>query len=235
MFRISYLVLRAFIKMKSIWIIANWKSHKDINQALEWLDEVGPNLEVSPQVKVVVCPGSSCLSEMKKAITVGHFPILLGSQDISPFGEGAFTGEESARNLKNLIDISIIGHSERRDHFGETDQMVDQKVTQCFENNIIPLVCVQGVDTSIPTNCEIVAYEPIFAIGTGIPDTPENANKVSSQIKLRHDLDIPILYGGSVTSENAKSFLDQEHIEGLLIGGASLEAAEFVKIVQQIS
>lgn len=222
-------------KTKQIWIIANWKSHQNIGQSLEWLDQVGPLLQTNSLVKVVVCPTFSCLAEMKKAIMVGNLPILLGSQDISPFGLGAFTGEEPAQNLKNLVELAIIGHSERRQHFGETDQMVDQKVSQCFESNIIPLVCVQGVDTSIPQTTEIVAYEPIFAIGSGHPDTPDNANQVAQKIKLMHDLDIPILYGGSVTSQNSQSFLDQEHIDGLLIGGASLDPEEFVKIVQLAS
>lgn len=217
--------------MKNIWIIANWKSNKSISEALDWVSYVGPKVPKREDLKVVVCPTFSSLSEVKKAVQVGNFPIIVGSQDLSPYGVGAYTGEEAAPLLKELINLSIIGHSERRQNFQEDDVMVSKKVEQALQNNIIPLVCIQGPDTPVPSDCKLVAYEPVFAIGTGNPDTPDNAEGVARKIKSLYGEDVEVLYGGSVTKENIKSFIDMENISGALIGKASLDAEEFVKIL----
>lgn len=218
--------------MKNIWIIANWKSHKNISEALEWISIVGPKLEKRNTLKVVVCPPVLDLEEVKKAVRVGNFPMLVGSQDLSPFDEGAFTGEEAARILKDIVDLSILGHSERRQNFNETDETVAKKVVQALDNQIIPLVCVQSKDTPVPENCKLIAFEPLEAIGSGHPDTPQNTSLVAQSLKNKYGIDLEVLYGGSVTSENAKAFLQQDNINGLLIGGASLDPKEFVKIVE---
>lgn len=218
--------------MKQLWIIANWKSNKNVAEALDWVGKVGPNIERREDVKVVVCPTFSAIEEVKKAVKVGNFPLMVGSQDLSPFEEGSFTGEEAGSILKQFVDLAILGHSERRQHFAETDEMVAEKVKQSLSNQIIPLVCVQNSETPIPEGCQLVAYEPIFAIGTGTPDTPENANTVAGMIKQLHP-EVAVLYGGSATSQNCKSFLREENISGLLIGKASLEEEEFVKIVHE--
>lgn len=218
--------------MKNIWIIANWKSNKTIAEALEWISQVGPELPRQENLRVVVCPTFSCLSEVKKAVTVGGFPLMVGSQDLSIFSQGPYTGEESASLLKDLVSISIIGHSERRQNFSETDEMVAKKVQQAMENSITPLVCVQGENNPVPEDCKLVAYEPIFAIGTGNPDTPENANIMAKTLREKKSADLEVLYGGSVTHENIKSFLNQENLSGVLIGRASLDAGEFVRIVK---
>ncbi len=215
---------------KQLWIVANWKSNKTLAEALDWVSSVGPRLERHDSLKVVICPTFSALDEVKKAIMVGNFPIMLGSQDISPFEVGSFTGEEPASILKQFIEISIIGHSERRQNFNESEEQIAKKVAQANAQRITPLLCVQGEETAIPEGVNIVAYEPIFAIGTGNPDTPQNANGVSGKIKNKKE-GLSVLYGGSVNSENAKAFLQQDNISGLLIGKASLDAEEFVKIV----
>lgn len=218
--------------VKNIWIVANWKSNKTIAEALEWISQVGPELHRQENLRIVVCPTFSCLSEIKKAVTVGGFPLMVGSQDLSIFNQGPYTGEESASLLKDLVSISIIGHSERRQNFSETDEIVAKKVQQAMENSITPLVCVQGENNFVPESCKLVAYEPIFAIGTGNPDTPENANIVAKTLKEKQGADLEVLYGGSVTHENIKSFLNQENLSGVLIGRASLDAGEFVRIVK---
>lgn len=215
---------------KNLWIIANWKSNKNIAEALDWVSKVGPSLSKNENLKIVVCPTFSVLSEVKKAITVGNFPFLLGAQDLSPFGIGAYTGEECAELLRELVSMAILGHSERRGNFGETDEMVVKKVAQSNACSITPLVCVQNSDTPVPEDCKLVAYEPVWAIGTGNPDTPENANKVAGTLKEKHGQDLEVLYGGSVTLENVKVFVSQPNISGLLIGKASLRAEEFTKI-----
>lgn len=218
--------------MKNIWIIANWKSNKTIAEALDWVSKVGPNIPKQENLKVVVCPTFSCLSEVAKAVKVGNFPMMVGSQDLSPFSDGAYTGEESASLLKELVSLSILGHSERRQNFGETDEIIAKKAAQAIQNNIIPLVCVQGVDTLVAEGCKVVLYEPIFAIGTGNPDTPENANNVAKSLKEKYGVDLEVLYGGSVNSENVKSFISQSDISGIGMGNASLDAEEFTKIAE---
>lgn len=217
---------------KNIWVIANWKSNKTIAEALDWVSIVGPQIPKQDNLKIVVCPTFSALSEVKKAIAVGGYPLMVGSQDLSFFGIGAFTGEEPATLLKDLISLAILGHSERRKNFHEDDQLISKKVQQARQNNLIPLLCVQGEETPIPQGCELVAYEPIFAIGSGNPDTPENANLIAASLKQKYGADLTILYGGSVNSQNVKEFTSQENISGVLVGGASLDAAEFTKICQ---
>lgn len=219
--------------MKNIWIIANWKANKNIKDALEWVSKVGPIVPKNEYLKVVVCPPFVCLEQVAKEVKVGGFNLIVGSQDFSVFGVGAYTGEVPAILLSGLVSLSILGHSERRKNFNETDEIVDKKVKLAKEANIIPLVCVQNEETLVPQNCKLVAYEPIWAIGTGNPDTPENANEIAKKIKQKTNQDMEVLYGGSVTSENVKNFVTQENINGVLVGGASLDAAEFVKIVKE--
>lgn len=213
--------------MKNIWIIANWKSNETLKEALEWISFVGPKIERRENLTVVVCPTYTAIEEVKKAVLVGNFPLMVGAQDLSPFEEGSYTGEEAAVILKQFVDLSLIGHSERRQNFGETPEMVAKKVIQAKEHDIIPLVCVQGKDTPVPEGVKLIAYEPIFAIGSGNPDTPQNANEVAKNFAGAE-----VLYGGSVTSENAKAFLQQDCINGVLVGGASLNQEEFTKIVE---
>ena len=220
-----------------MWIIANWKSNKTIAEALDWISQVGPQVPRRDGLKVVVCPIFSALSEVKKAITVGNFPLLVGSQDLSPFGIGAYTGEEPAQILNQLVNLAVLGHSERRQNFGENDEMIAKKVNQALKSNITPLVCVQDENTPVPEGCSLVAYEPVWAIGNGNPDTPENANKIAGALKekygqsrLNRDQNLEVLYGGSVNSDNVKSFITQANISGVLVGNASLDAREFVKI-----
>lgn len=218
--------------MKKLWIIANWKSNKDLKEAIEWVEAVGPNLPKRDDLKVVVCPQFTELDEIKKTILVNNFPILVGSQDLSPFPEGAYTGEEAAEDLKQFISIAILGHSERRQNFGETDQLIEEKVQQAKEAGILPLVCVQSEDTPVPADCKLVAFEPIEAIGSGHPDTPQDADKVAQVLKQKYGQNLEVLYGGSVSAENAAAFIKQENINGLLIGHKALDAEEFVKIVE---
>lgn len=216
--------------MKNIWIIANWKSNKNIAEALDWVSKVGPEIPKNENLQVVVCSTLSSLSEIKKTIQVNGFNLLVGAQDLSPFGIGAYTGEEPAQLLSDLISIAILGHSERRKNFGETDEMVAKKMEQALGNNIVPLVCVQDEETPVPEGCKMVAYEPVWAIGTGNADTPESAQEVTSFFKQKYGEDVEVLYGGSVNSKNVESFITKENISGVLIGSASLDAEEFIKI-----
>ncbi len=217
--------------MKKIWIVANWKSNLGLSESLEWINKVGPQLNSREDLQVVICPRFSALAELHQEIQTHNYPIILGSQDLSPFEVGSFTGEEPAELLKELVSMSIIGHSERRDKFAETDEMIAEKVKQAKAVGIEPILCIQNSETPIPDGVTIAAYEPIFAIGTGTPDTPQNANSVAKDITSRTP-NLSILYGGSVNSENCQTFVDEENISGLLIGKASLDPEEFLKIVE---
>lgn len=226
---------------KNIWIIANWKSNKTIAEALEWVSKVGPEIPKVENLKVVACPTFSALSEVKKAITVGNFPLMVGSQDLSPFGLGAYTGEEPAAILNQLVTLSILGHSERRKNFKEDDEQISNKVQQAIDNKITPLLCAQGEETPVPQGCNLIAYEPIWAISTGLTntpgvgraDSPEDANKIASSFKQKYGPVLEVIYGGSVDSRNVKGFIAQENICGVLVGNASLDAEEFVRIVKE--
>jgi triosephosphate isomerase len=219
--------------MKNIWIIANWKSNKTLSEAMEWMEKVGPNLHVPPHIKVAVCPDFICLEEVSKSVKVGNFPIIVGTQDLSPYPEGAYTGEEPAEAIKGMASLAILGHSERRQNFSETYEMVSQKVEQAKTVGIVPLVCIQNEKTPVPEGVSLVAFEPIEAIGTGVADTPSDAEEVAKVVIDRVGGNIEVLYGGSVNSQNAKAFIQQEHISGLLIGTASLDPEEFLKIVEE--
>lgn len=215
------------------WIIANWKSNKSFEDSLEWINQVGAALKDKDlsSVHVVVCPSPFVLGELSHEIEVNNYPVFLGAQNISPFGMGAYTGELSAEQLKGELELTLIGHSERRQHFGETDEMVAEKVKQARANAMKAVVCVQGVETPIPEGTDVVAYEPVSAIGSGNPDTPEHADEVAKEIKEKFSG--PVLYGGSVTTENVKQLIDQPNIDGVLVGGASLDPKEFITIIEQ--
>src|SRR3990167_1677538 len=203
--------------MKKLYIVANWKANKTNLEAKEWLQEIsnfnppaGGQISNDKEKEVVVCPPVTLLSLMHDFVKQNDLSLYLGAQDVSPFGMGAYTGEVAAEQLKELAQYVIVGHSERRKNFHEDDEIIAKKVERAMTVGLEPILCVQGADTPIPNGVHVVAYEPVFAIGTGTPDTPENANAVAKEIKNKHK-DASLLYGGSVTSENVASFTHQEH------------------------
>ncbi len=230
--------------MKKLFIVANWKSNKTEIEAKEWLQKISSPSVLSSGSKdikydvlsiqdkeVIVCPSFTALSFLKSSITSHKSSIKLGAQNISPFEPGAYTGEVNGQQIKEFADYVTIGHSERRENFGETDEVLEKKVNMAHKFNLIPIFCVQNSDTVIPVNVNIVAYEPIFAIGSNNPDTPENADKIASIFKNKNKSVQYVLYGGSVNSQNVKSFTQMENIDGVLVGGASLDANEFLKLI----
>ena len=219
--------------MKKTFIIANWKSHKTILQAEEWFRTVNSSpLTLNKEDKeIVVCVPFTLLPKVKELIVDCKLSMVVGAQDISPFDEGAYTGEINAKQIKEFAEFVLIGHSERRKNFMESDEMLFKKVELAIQHGLTPIFFVQGKETQIPSNSSIVAYEPIDAIGTGHPDTPENAQDVASFFKKNHNV-TSVLYGGSVTSKNVKEFTQMPDIDGVLIGGASLDAQEFYAIIQ---
>ena len=210
-------------------IVANFKANKNWEEVESWLEVVGPKVS-SFAGTIIVCPSSPFLGIAAQSIKSKSLQVKLGSQDLSKFEQGAYTGEVAASQISDIVDYSIIGHSERRQNFAEDEKTLDQKVQNAVSTGISPIFCVQNADVAIPENVKIVAYEPVFAIGTGNPDTPDNAQAVGK--KLKSKADYIVLYGGSVSDANIKSFLKEGIVDGALIATNCLDPQKFIKILE---
>ncbi len=257
--------------MRTPFIAGNWKMYNTIAEARHLVSEMVPGLQAIKSVEKVLCPPFTCLLAVRSLLEGTE--IGLGGQDVYWEASGAFTGEVSPTMLAELCQYVIIGHSERRAYFGESDVSVNRKVHASLAHRLKPIVCVgetldeneagkttevvtrqvkvglQGLDSSTiglgDGNISIIiAYEPVWAIGTGRAATAEDANGVVANV-IRPILKemfnetiaqaIRVLYGGSVKASNAGEFFQQPEIDGALVGGASLKASEFVSIVQAAS
>ena len=247
-------------------IAGNWKMNQTHTDAISLVRTLSYELGESDykRVDVVVCPPFTALRSVQLVLEDEYIPIALGAQNLHWEDEGAFTGEISGRFLKALhCAFVIIGHSERRKFFGETDELVNKRVEAAFRNDLTPIVCVgetleeregghteQIIErqvrdglagfTSEQVGSLVVAYEPVWAIGTGRAATPEDANETIGFIRktlgsMAGDevaQTIRIQYGGSVSAGNIAQLMGQPEIDGALVGGASLEAKSFAMIVK---
>lgn len=248
--------------MRKIIIAGNWKMNKDLNESIELANSVKRSLFDMDEVEVVLCPTFVSLSDVSDMIT--DTTIRLGAQDVYWEKEGAFTGEISSHMLKSVgCTYCIVGHSERRQFFGETNDTVNKKAKALLNNGIMPIVCVgekleerkakrefDVVKDHIVNSLKgltreemlktVIAYEPVWAIGTGVNATKEQAQEmhkyIRGLIKGIYGEDVAnavrIQYGGSVKPENVKELISQEDVDGALVGGASLKADSFVGIVK---
>ncbi len=216
------------------YIVANWKSHKSLAEAKEWMEEMSKYWRELSEREVVVAPPMPYLeqmSEYKKSLT----GMKLACQDLSPFPFGAYTGAVAAAMVNDWCEYAIVGHSERRAYFEEKHQQIANKVEQAREAGIKAIVCVdrgyvKAQAAALGENIgEIIAYEPLEAIGTGLAQDPEEVKKVVAEIRLVAKPKA-ILYGGSVNADNAREFLKIDGVDGLLVGGASLKAESFARI-----
>jgi triosephosphate isomerase (TIM) len=248
--------------MRKPFVAGNWKMNKTVEQAAILVEELLPGLNNVPEVEKVLCPPFTSL--MFLAAQLEDSDVGLGAQDMHWESSGAFTGAVAPAMVREFCKYVIIGHSERRAYFGETDEMVNKKLKAALANGLIPIVCIgetlteyeggktgevvrrqvlQGfneIDASLASQI-VVAYEPIWAIGTGKAATGDGANSVLRD-HIRPALatlfgsavtqNLRILYGGSVTAANAAEFFGQPEIDGALVGGASLKPGEFIKIVE---
>ena len=242
-------------------IAGNWKMYKTTAEAKAFAEEFS-KLYKDTDVRAAVCAPFTQLVALKEAFAGTN--VKLGAQNVHFEDEGAFTGEISVVMLKEIgVDYCIIGHSERREYFAETDETVNLKLKKLFSSSeIIPILCVgenlsereagnafdvvegqlkadlEGIDKADVSKL-VIAYEPIWAIGTGKTATPEQAGEMCAHIRniveKLYDEDtcdsVIIQYGGSVKPENASEIMNMDEIDGALVGGASLDASKFIKIV----
>jgi triosephosphate isomerase (TIM) len=232
---------------KKTIIVANWKSNKTESEAKEWLFAMSglKDLDLSNK-EIIICPSFTLLPAMKAYVEEKKLLIKLGTQDISAFGEGAYTGEVNGRQIKELVNYVLIGHSERRKFFHETDEDVIAKFKRLIENNITPILCIAdmeqmdryiSMDTLIKNKADdiIFVYEPPSAISKGgqfRAESPEIANQNAGRISQRIGKKVITLYGGSVNIKNAGTFFKSDNLSGGLIGKASLDPKEFYEIIQ---
>lgn len=241
-------------------IVGNWKMHHNVHQASLLLHRLDKEVSAHKDVETVLCP--TILGLQPLSLQVDRRKFKLGAQNCYWRDEGAYTGEVSATQLHGLVDYVIVGHSERRHVFGEHDKDIRHKVQAVVRNNMKPILCVGETATERAdnetkhvihdqivsglanlTSDEVehvaVAYEPVWAIGTGdnasSRDVEEVASLIHAQIAALYGeaaaSSVRILYGGSVSDTNAEQYLGLERINGLLVGGASLNAHAFAKIV----
>lgn len=243
-------------------VAANWKMHKTISEAVAFIEAFQPKVSEVGEVEIVICPPATALSPLRELVEGGR--VQLGAQNVHWEAKGAFTGELSPSMLGELCTFVIIGHSERRAMFGETDGTVSKKLSSSLSEGLRPILCVgeslqqreagetgtfiagqvnaalDGLSES-EINRIVIAYEPIWAIGTGRAATPDDAAAVidgTIRATLANSFsqsaagEMRVLYGGSVKPENANSFFKLDGIDGALVGGASLDPDSFLAIVE---
>ena len=248
--------------MRKMMIAGNWKMHNDNAQAQQLANQIKIKTTAETNVEIVVCPTFTALSVVNDILKGSH--VILGAQNMFWEAQGAYTGEISASMLKSCgVRYVILGHSERRQYFGETDETVNKRLRAVLENGLKAIVCVgetlkereagrarevidrqingafAGIDAAA-FSAIVVAYEPVWAIGTGKTASPEQAQEIHAhlrqRIEERYGADtasaLRILYGGSVKPANARELLSQPDLDGALVGGACLKAETFVPIIQ---
>ncbi len=246
--------------MRTPFIAGNWKMNKTVDEARALVNELIAALKDNTGVEVAVCPPFVSLTTIKAGLL--GTPIKLGAQNMHDQDKGAFTGEVAPTMLSGWVDYVILGHSERRQLFGESDAFVNRKVLSALKHGIDPILCVgetleeneagqteavlarqvaAGVADVLAADAArlVIAYEPIWAIGTGRAATADDAQArcafVRSQLHAALGdvaARIRVQYGGSVSAANAAEILAQPDIDGALVGGASLKSADFAAIVR---
>jgi len=250
--------------MRKPFIAGNWKMYKTIKEAIELVNSLRREVIDVEEADIVVCPPYTALSEVSDLLVDSN--IGLGAQDVYWEESGAFTGEMSPLMLKDAgCSFVIIGHSERRKYFFETDETVNKKIKAALGVQLVPIVCIgetleereagktievvrvqlegglEGIDSDTILKM-VIAYEPVWAIGTGKTATPQIAQEVHKFIRdwlgERFSADIAakvrILYGGSVKPSNIKELMQEADIDGALVGGASLDSVSFAQIIKNV-
>jgi triosephosphate isomerase (TIM) len=229
-----------------VYLIGNWKSRETVTETKIWLEKFqSQNLSLHKNLEIVICMPFTDLAEANRLISLANLHLKTGAQDVSQFESGAHTGGITAHMLSELVHYCLVGHSERRRDTGEDCATVAEKTKLLLGAHITPIVCVDTpyleeqvksiFELNLPINNCLFAYEPIDAIGTGQPATPENIETVAAKIAFLTDSACPILYGGSITKDNLNSYIDLPNISGFLVGGSSLDPEHFANLITQIS
>ena len=248
--------------MRKPIIAGNWKMYKSFEEAIQFVDAVQDKIPSNDHVDAVICAPALYLPTLVQVASDSD--LAIGAQTMHYENEGAFTGEISPAQLASIeVDYVILGHSERREYYNETDEAVNKKVLAALEHNIVPIICcgetlaereagtteqkVAGQITAALSGFAaqqvehmVIAYEPIWAIGTGKTATADDANQVCGAIRAvveqLYNADtaqaIRIQYGGSVKPDNIVELLSKEHIDGALVGGASLQPESYIKLLE---
>jgi triosephosphate isomerase len=242
-------------------VVGNWKMNKTNPEAVALVRELVATLSPAPPCEIVLCPPFTALTEV--SLLLGGTPFLLGAQNLHTEDRGAYTGEVSGAMLRSAgCTHVIVGHSERRRLFGETDEIVQAKTRAALAAGLVPIVCVgetleereRGETGSVverqlaaavlvlPPDAVlhvVLAYEPVWAIGTGCTATPAQAQEVHAHLRARlgerfgeSGRRVRILYGGSCTPDNAPALVGEQDVDGALVGGASLTAPGFARIAR---
>ena len=246
--------------MRKLLIVGNWKMNTTLMEAVDLVNEMKEPLDRINGVDKVVCPPFISIAVISEILMDSS--IKVGAQNMYFKEKGAFTGEISPAMLIDICEYAIIGHSERRQYFNETDETVNKKGRAALDAGLKPIICVgenleqnkagetekivtgqlkRALDDISYSPAIVIAYEPIWAIGTGKAATGTDANTTIKIIRNtiadiyngRAAQDMRILYGGSVTAANIGEFIGQPEIDGGLVGGASLKAKEFISMVEQ--
>ena len=248
--------------MRKPIIAGNWKMYKSFDEAVDFVEEIQQAIPSPEKIDAVICAPALYLPTL--VVAAEDSSLAIGAQNMHFEDEGAFTGEISPAMLSNInVDYVILGHSERRELFNETDEAVNKKVRAALNHGIVPIICcgetleereadqteakvasqiTRALEGFAPIEVEhmVIAYEPIWAIGTGKTATADDANAVCGAIRLAVETlygkataeKVRIQYGGSVKPENIEELLSKEHIDGALVGGASLQPASFMKLLE---
>ena len=252
--------------MKKI-IIGNWKLNLDHLEAIQLLQKINYSLpeDIEENIEIVLSPSFTSLRSLQTVISSDKLKIKLSSQNVSQYSSGAYTGEISAAQLKKLdIEYAIVGHSERRTLFNEVDSVINDKINRLIDSEIVPIFCfgeslderksgtyLNFIENQINEGLKglrkdkvkklVVAYEPIWAIGTGEVASLENIVEVLDYVKniinkkpYFNDDNIKFIYGGSVSPDNAEDILNSKIVDGALVGGASLDPNKFLDIIKAV-
>src|SRR3989344_747366 len=225
------------------YFVANWKANKDLEEAETWINILDNKLLfdskiqsqlLADQLKIIIAPPFpflpyflNLISQFKKQHPY-YKNINLASQDVSQFNEGSYTGEVTAKTLEGLVNYVIIGHSERRTLFNETNEIIRKKVEMAKKYNIEPVLCVRNKEDIATRKVNFITYEPVQAIGTGNNESLDNILKVKKELNLSEKTSF--FYGGSVNQANIKTYLTSDEIKGFIVGTASLNPEDFFNI-----
>lgn len=248
--------------MRKPIIAGNWKMYKTLSEAVDFVEQVKSQVPANDKVEAVVCAPALFLPTLVEAAK--GTDLAIGAQNMHFETEGAFTGEISSTQLADIhVQYVVLGHSERREYFNETDEAVNKKAHAAFAHNLVPIICVgetleereagqtvSKVSSQVKAAIKdlsseqvaqaVIAYEPIWAIGTGKTATAADANEVCGEVRHAIAEEIGaevaektrIQYGGSVKPANVEELLSMEHIDGALVGGASLEVDSYLKLLE---